>query len=113
MQRLEFERAAGCKIWDEEWKKIELIYMNTDAITSVEQMVRIYVNLEREDFAALYSLVMERGKLIETVGQLRTELSSVRKETRSLKRFRDAIINEAERNGAKQGGYRDVKKRSN
>lgn len=99
MHRLEFERAAGYEVWDEEWQKIQLIYMNTDAITSVEQMARIYVNLEREDLDALYSLVMERGRLIETVGELRSELSSVKKEVRHLKGFRDAIIKEAERIG--------------
>ena len=97
MHKLEFERAAGYEVWDEEWKKIELIYMNTDAITSVEQMARIYVNLEKEDLEALYSLVMERGRLIEKVGELRTELSSAKKEVRHLKKFRDAIIKEAER----------------
>ena len=99
MHRLEFERAAGDEVWDEEWQKIQLIYMNTDAITSVEQMARIYVNLEREDLDALYSLVVERGRLIETVGELRSELSSVKKEVRRLKGFRDAIIKEAERIG--------------
>lgn len=111
MNKQEFERAAGYEVWDEEWKEIEAIYMNAAEITSVEQMARIYVNLiEREDIHAIYSLVVERGKLIETVGKLREELFKVRKENRILKQFRDAIINEAERNGVKQGGYQDVKK---
>lgn len=97
MYKLEFERAAGCEVCNEDWQKIELIYINTDTITSVEQMVRIYVNLEKEDLDVLYSLVMERGKLIEKVGELRTELSSVKKEVWHLKEFRDAVIKEAER----------------
>lgn len=97
MQKFEFERAAGYEIWDEVWRKIEFIYMNTDAITSVEQMARIYVNLELEDLDAMYSLVVERGRLIETVGELRSELSAVKKEVRNLKEFRDAIIKETDR----------------
>lgn len=97
MQRFEFEHAAGYEVWDDVWRKIEYIYMNTDAITSVEQMARIYLNLETEDLDAMYSLVMERGRLIETVGELRSELSSAKKEIRNLKEFRDAIIKEAER----------------
>ena len=99
MYRPEFERAAGYEVFDEEWRKIELIYMNTEAITSVEQMARIYVNLEKEDLDALYSLVMERGRLIETVGELRSELSTVKREVRHLKGFRDTIIKEAEETG--------------
>lgn len=97
MYRLEFERAAGRRVTDEEYRKIELVYMNTDAITRTDQIVRIYKKLGMEGIDILYSLVMERGRLIETVGELRSELSSVKKETRSLKRFRDAIIKEAKR----------------
>ena len=52
-----------------------------------------------EGINILYSLVVERGRLIETVGELRSELSSVKKEVRHLKGFRDAIIKEAGRIG--------------
>lgn len=97
MHRLEFERAAGRAVGDEEYRKIELVYMNTDAIISTDQIARIYKELGMEGIDILYSLVMERGRLIETVGGLRSELSSVKREVRCLKRFRDEIIKEAER----------------
>ena len=88
MYRLEFEHAAGRQVTDEEYRKIELVYMNTDAITGTDQIAGIYKKLG-----------MEGGRLIETVGELRSELSSVKKEVRHLKGFRDAIIKEAGRIG--------------
>lgn len=99
MHRLEFERAAGRQVIDEEYRKIELVYMNTDAITGTDQIAGIYKKLGIEGIDILYSLVVERGRLIETVGELRSELSSVKKEVRHLKGFRDAIIKEAGRIG--------------
>lgn len=99
MYRLEFEHVAGRRVTDEEYRKIELVYMNTDAINGTDQMARIYKELGMEGIDILYSLVMERGRLIETVGELRSELSSVKKEVRHLKGFRDAIIKEAGRIG--------------
>ena len=73
--------------------------MNTDALTGTDQIAGIYKKLGMEGINILYSLVMERGRLIETVGELRSELSSVKKEVRHLKGFRDAIIKEAGRIG--------------
>lgn len=40
----------------------------------------------------LYSLVMERGRLIEEVGELKRELSNVKKENRRLQEFRGVIL---------------------
>lgn len=100
MNRLEFEHAAGRQVTDEEYRRIELVCMNTDAIIGTDQMARIYKRLGMEGIDILYSLVMERGRLIETVGELRSELSTVKKEVRHLKGFRDAIIKEAGRIGA-------------
>lgn len=97
MYRLEFEHAVGRRVTDEEYRKIELVYMNTDAISGMDQIARIYKELGMEGIDILYSLVMERGRLIEKVGELRSELSSVKKEIRYLKGFVDAIIKEAER----------------
>lgn len=99
MYRLEFEHAAGRQVTDEEYRKIELVYMNTDAIIGTDQIAGIYKKLGMEGINILYSLVVERGRLIETVGELRSELSSVKKEVRHLKGFRDAIIKEAGRIG--------------
>ena len=99
MYRLEFEHAAGRQVTDEEYRKIELVYMNPDANTGTDQIAGIYKKLGMEGINILYSLVMERGRLIETVGELRSELSSVKKEVRHLKGFRDAIIKEAGRIG--------------
>lgn len=97
MYRLEFEHAAGHTVSDEEYEKVWLVYMNTDAINGTEQMARIYRKMGMEGIDILYSLVVERGRLIETVGELRMELSRVKKETRCLKDFREAIIKEAGR----------------
>lgn len=104
MYRLEFECVAGCEVRDEDWRKIEQVYMNTDAVTSTDQIARIYRELGMEGIDILYSLVMERGRLIETVGELRSELSSVKKEVQYLKGFRDAIIKEA-KNYDKERGF--------
>ena len=97
MYRIEFERAVGCTVNDEEYRIIELVYMNTDAINGTDQIAEIYKKLGMDGIDILYSLVRERGRLIETVGELRSELSSVKKEIRHLKEFRDTIIKEAER----------------
>ena len=97
MNRLEFECAAGRRVTDEEYRKIELVYMNTEAITGTNQMARIYKELGMEGIDSLYSLVMERGRLIETVGKLRTELFYVKKRERNLEEFRDSLIKEANR----------------
>lgn len=99
MHRLEFENAVGHRVNDEEYRKAELVLMNTDAIIGTGQIARIYREWGMEAIDILYSLVMERGKLIETVGDLRTELFSVKKENRHLKEFRDSIIKEAEKTG--------------
>lgn len=99
MYRIEFEHAAGRQVTDEEYQKIELVYMNTDAITGTDQIARVYRELGMEWIDILYSLVLERGRLIETVGELRSEISSMKKEMRRLQGFRDAIIKEAGRTG--------------
>lgn len=97
MYRLEFERAAGCEVSDEEYRIIELVYMNTDAINGTDQIAEFYKKLGMDGIDILYSLVRERGRLMDKVGELRLELSSAKKEIRHLKAFRDAIVKEAER----------------
>ena len=99
MYRVEFEHAVDQRMTDEEYRKIELVYMNTDVITGTSQMAWVYKKLGMEGIGILYSLVMERYRLIEIVGELRSDLSTVKKEVRHLKGFRDAIIKEAGRIG--------------
>lgn len=99
MHRLEFERAAGQAVTDEEYRKIELVYMNTDAINGTDQMAKIFKALGMDGINIFYSLVKERSRMIKTVGELRSELANAKKEIRHLKTFRDAIIEEALRAG--------------
>ena len=47
---------------------------------------------EKPTSSFLYSLVMERGRLIEEVGELKRELSDVKKENRRLREFRGVIL---------------------
>lgn len=54
MYRLEFEHAAGRQVTDEEYRKIELVYMNTDAITGTDQIAGIYKKLGMEGINILY-----------------------------------------------------------
>ena len=92
MTKLEFERLIERPLFDEEYRKIELVYMNTEAITTPVQMSCIYLTLGQKGIDILYSLVEERGKLIETVGELRRELSDVKKENQRLREFRGMIL---------------------
>lgn len=108
MTRLELEQLTGRKLSDGEYRKMELVYMNTEAIKSPAQLSGIYAALGQGGIDILYSLVEERGRLIETVGDLRTELSGVKKENRRLREFREVILKayeEAERRGARMYDY--------
>ena len=92
MIKLEFERLIERPISDEEFRKIQLVYMNTEAITTPLQMSCIYLVWGQKGIDILHSLVEERGKLIETVGDLRRELSGVKKENKRLREFRGMIL---------------------
>lgn len=95
MYRLEFEHAVGHEVSDEEYRKAELVLMNTRAIIGTQQIAYIYQAWGMEAIDILYSLVEERGKLIKALGEARKENSDLWKENRMLRDFRDAIIKEA------------------
>lgn len=97
MYRLEFEQAVGHPVADEEYRKAELVLMNTKAIIGTQQIAYIYEVWGTEAIDILYSLVEERGKLIESLGEARKENSDLWKENRTLRDFRDTIIREAQR----------------
>lgn len=97
MYRLEFEQAVGHPVSDEEYRKAELVLMNTKAIIGTQQIAYIYEIWGTEAIDILYSLVEERGKLIESLGEARKENSELWKENRTLREFRDTIIREAQR----------------
>jgi hypothetical protein len=42
MYRVEFEHAVDQRMTDEEYRKIELVYMNTDVIMGTNQMALVY-----------------------------------------------------------------------
>ena len=92
MIKLEFERLIERPISDEDFRKIQLVYMNTEAITTPLQMSCIYMVWGEKGIDILYSLVMERGRLIEEDGELKRELSNVKKENRRLQEFRGVIL---------------------
>ena len=69
MIKLEFERLIERPISDEEFRKIQLVYMNTEAIVTPSQM-----------------------SYIEEVGELKRELSDVKKENRRLREFQGMIL---------------------
>ena len=69
MIKLEFEHLIERPISDEEFRKIQLVYMNTEAIETPLQMSYIYLVWGEKGIDILYSLVMERGRLIEEVGE--------------------------------------------
>ena len=92
MIKLEFERLIERPISDEDFRKIQLVYMNTEAITTPLQMSCIYLVWGEKGIDILYSLVMERGRLIGEVGELKRELSNVKKENRLLREFRGVIL---------------------
>lgn len=92
MIKLEFEHLIERPISDEEFRKIQLVYMNTEAIVTPLQMSYIYLVWGEKGIDILYSLVEERGKLIETVGELRRELSGVKKENKRLRELRGVIL---------------------
>lgn len=81
----------------EEYRKAELVLMNTKAIIGTQQIAYIYEIWGTEAIDILYSLVEERGKLIESLGEARKENSDLWKENRTLREFRDTIIREAQR----------------
>ena len=92
MTKLEFERLIERPLSDENFRKVQLVYMNTEAIVTPLQMSFIYLVWGEKGIDILYSLVMERGRLIEEVGELKRELSDVKKENRRLREFRGVIL---------------------
>ncbi len=92
MIKLEFEHLIERPISDEEFRKIQLVYMNTEAIATPLQMAYIYIMWGEKGIDILYSLVMERGMLIEEVGELKRELSNVKKENRRLQEIQGVIL---------------------
>ena len=92
MNKYELEALLGAKLTEEEFRKIELVFMNTRAIGTQSKMVHILEAGGMEFVDILYSLVEERGKLISDVGELKTEISDIRKENRKLREFREVIL---------------------
>ena len=94
MNKYELEARTGAVFMDEEFRKIETVFMNTGAIGTQERLLKILEHGGMDFIDILYSLVEERGKLIDTIGELRTELSDVKKENRRIREFRNAIVQE-------------------
>lgn len=84
MYRLEFEQAVGHPVSDEEYRKAELVLMNTKAIIGTQQIAYIYEIWGTEAIDILYSLVEERGKLIESLGEARKKIATSGKRTGRL-----------------------------
>lgn len=101
MDRWKFQQMIPNTLSDDEWERIELVFMNIQGIATMERMAQIVSNgMEYVDI--LYQAAMERGKLIETVGDLKREISEVQAENRRLRDFRSGIIKaykEMEHNG--------------
>ena len=110
MNRLEFEKAVGHAVSEDDYLMAELILANTRAITGdTEQMAYIYNVWGPEAIKILFSMVKERGELICEIGKLRAENNSFWKENRELKAFRNTIIQEAEKKAQEElppGGNR-------
>lgn len=91
MDRWKFQQMIPFTLSDCEWHRIELVFMNIQEIGTMERMSEI-VSKGMEYVDILYSAVMERGNLIETIGDLKNEISSVQAENRKLRDFRSRII---------------------
>ncbi len=92
MNYYEFREKSGKDLTKEEFRKIELVFMNCTAIATQDQMIKILEAGGMENIDVLYSLIQERGKHIETIGGLRDEIQKLKKENRKLKDFREAMI---------------------
>ncbi len=101
MDRWKFQQMIPFTLSDGEWERIELVFMNIQEIATMERMSLI-VSKGMEYVDILYQVVLERGKMIEDIGELKREISDVQAENRKLRDFRSRIIQaykDMERNG--------------
>lgn len=91
MDRWKFQQMIPNALSDDEWERIELVFMNIQEIATMERMSLI-VSKGMEYVDILYQAVLERGKLIEDIGNLKREISAVQAENRKLRDFRSRIV---------------------
>ncbi len=91
MDRWKFQQMIPFTLSDWDWERIELVFMNIQEIGTMERMSEI-VSSGMEYVDILYSVVTERRKLIETIGDLKKDVSRVQAENRQLREFRSRII---------------------
>ena len=95
MQRYEFEKLIGHKVSDEDYRKAKLVLMNVEAVIRTGKTADILKTCGVEVIEILYLLVEDRGKLIDEVGDLKAEVTSLLKENRKLREFKNLIIKAA------------------
>lgn len=91
MDRWKFQQMVPKALSDDEWERIELVYMNIQEIATMERMSLI-VSKGMEYVDILYRVALERGKLVEDIGNLKREISAVQAENRKLRDFRSRIV---------------------
>jgi len=91
VDRWKFQQMIPFTLSDDEWERIVLVFMNIQEIATMERMSLI-VSKGMEYVDILYQVVLERGKMIENIGELKREISDVQAENRKLRDFRSRII---------------------
>ena len=91
MDRWKFQQMIQIALSDDEWERIELVFMNIQEIATMERMSLI-VSKGMDYVDILYRVALERGKLIEDIGNLKREISAVQAENRKLRDFRSRIL---------------------
>lgn len=92
MIKLEYEYLIGAGITDEEYRMMELVRMNTPDQMTGKDLAAIYRAAGPDTISALFSMTEERGRFIETIGELKRELSGLHKEKRRLEELRDIVL---------------------
>ena len=91
MDRWKFQQMVPFALSDQDWERIELVFMSIEGIGTTERMSEIVSNgMGYVD--VLYDAVIERRKLIETIGDLKREVSKAQAENQQLREFRSRII---------------------
>ena len=95
MQRYEFEKLVGHEVSDEDYRKAKLVLMNVGAVIRTGKTADILKTCGVDVIEILYLLIEDRGKLIDEVSDLKAEVTSLLKENRKLREFKDLIIKAA------------------
>lgn len=95
MERQDFEKLVGHEVSDEDYRKAKLVLMNVEAVIRTGKAANILKTCGVEVIEILYLLVEDRGKLIDEVSDLKAEVTSLLKENRKLREFKEQIIKAA------------------